>query len=156
MADEKPIAKRFSGANRRFVIVAARFNQSVVDPMISNALATLKNHETDVASVSVVRVPGCFELPLVAKNLAQKGEVDAVIALGAVVRGETAHFDFVAGECAAGLQRVALETGVPMIFGVLTTDTREQAFERADSAKGNKGGEAALAALEMADLLHRL
>ena len=97
-----------------------------------------------------------FPQPNVAKNLAQKGEVDAVIALGAVVRGETAHFDFVAGECAAGLQRVALETGVPMIFGVLTTDTREQAFERADSAKGNKGGEAALAALEMADLLHRL
>lgn len=156
MADEKPIEKRFSGANRRFAIVAARFNQSVVDTMIIGALDTLRNHETDVASVSVLRVPGCFELPLVAKKMAQKGEVDVVIALGAVVRGETSHFDFVAGECAAGLQRAALETGVPMIFGVLTTDTKDQALERADSAKGNKGGEAALAALEMADLLHRL
>ena len=156
MADEKLIEKNFSGANRRFAIVAARFNQSVVDPMISNALDTLENYETDVTAVAVVRVPGCFELPLVAKKLAQKGDVDAVIALGAVVRGETAHFDFVAGECAAGLQRAALETGVPIIFGVLTTDTKGQASERADSAKGNKGGEAALAALEMADLLHQL
>jgi 6,7-dimethyl-8-ribityllumazine synthase len=156
MADEKPIEKSVSGANRRFAIVAARFNQSVVDPMISGALDTLENHDTDVTAVAVVRVPGCFELPLVAKKLAEKSDVDAVIALGAVVRGETAHFNFVAGECAAGLQRAALETGVPMIFGVLTTDTKEQAAERADSAKGNKGGEAALAALEMADLLYRL
>ena len=151
MADEKPLERSFDSKDKRFVIVAARFNQSVVDRMIAGAIDTFERH--DVGAVPIIRVPGCFELPLAAKKIAETGKVDAVIALGAVIRGETPHFDFVAGECAAGLQRAGLDTGVPMIFGVLTTNTDEQAIQRADPAMGDKGGDAALAALEMADLL---
>lgn len=151
MADEKPLERSFDSKDKHFVIVAARFNQSVVDRMIAGAIDTFERH--DVGAVPIIRVPGCFELPLAAKKIAETGKVDAVIALGAVIRGETPHFDFVAGECAAGLQRAGLDTGVPMIFGVLTTNTDEQAIQRADPAMGDKGGDAALAALEMADLL---
>lgn len=155
MADEKPQAQALDGRGKRFAIVAARFNQSVVDPMLESAMATLKRHGVQDADIEVLRVPGAFELPLLAKSLTA-GEhyvPHAVIALGAVIRGETPHFDFVAGECAAGLGRVALETGVPMIFGVLTTNTDEQALARADPQRGDKGGDAARAALEMAGVL---
>lgn len=152
MADEKPHAQAVNGAGKRFAIVAARFNQSVVDPMLESALATLKRHGVQEADIEVLRAPGAFELPLLAKSLTAGDDhvPHAVIALGAVIRGETPHFDFVAGECAAGLGRVALETGVPMIFGVLTTNTDEQALARADPKRGDKGRDAALAALEMA------
>lgn len=155
MADEKPHGQALDGRGKRLAIVAARFNQSVVDPMLESALATLKRHGVQDADIEVLRAPGAFELPLLAKSLtAGEDHVPhAVIALGAVIRGETPHFDFVAGECAAGLRRVALETGVPMIFGVLTTNTDEQAMARADPQRGDKGGDAALAALEMAAAL---
>ena len=155
MADEKPQAQALDGRGKRFAIVAARFNQSVVDPMLESALATLKRHGVQDADIEVLRAPGAFELPLLAKSLTAGEDYvpHAVIALGAVIRGETPHFDFVAGECAAGLRRVALETGVPMIFGVLTTNTDEQALARAHPQRGDKGGDAALAALEMAAAL---
>ena len=154
MADEKPRAQALDGRGKRFAIVAARFNQSVVDPMLESAVATLKRHGVGEADIAVLRAPGAFELPLIGARVA--ATVDAVITLGAVIRGETPHFDFVAGECAAGLQRAALETGVPMIFGVLTTNTDEQAMARADPARGDKGGDAALAALEMVTVLATL
>ncbi len=157
MADEKPEQRLLDGRGRRFAIIAARYNQSVVDPMIAGAMDVLKKHHVDVERVPVIRVPGSFELPLVAKRYAERhADTDAVIALGVVIRGETAHFDFVAGECASGLQRAALDTGTPMVFGVLTTDTMQQAIERADPAAGDKGGDAARAALEMADLLVKI
>ena len=157
MADEKPQQRPLNGSGKSFAIIAARFNQSVVDSMIAGALDVLQKHQVDVDRMPVIRVPGSFELPLAAKCYAERhADTDAVIALGVVIRGETAHFDFVAGECASGLQRAALDTGTPMVFGVLTTDTMQQAIERADPAAGDKGGDAARAALEMADLLVRL
>ena len=156
MADEKPSELEIDGSGRRIAIVAARFNASVVDPMLESALATLTRHGVARDAVDVFRVPGSFDLPVVARRAAQSLEPDAVIALGAVIRGETPHFDYVSGECAAGLQRAALETGVPMIFGVLTTNTDEQAAVRADPGRGDKGGDAARAALELAAVLDRL
>ena len=157
MADEKPEQRGLDGRGKRFAIIAARYNQSVVDPMIASAMDVLKKHHVDVERVPVIRVPGSFELPLVAKCYAERHpDTAAVIALGVVIRGETAHFDFVAGECASGLQRAALHTSTPMVFGVLTTDTMQQAIERADPAAGDKGGDAARAALEMADLLVKI
>ena len=156
MADEKPSELEIDGSGRRIAIVAARFNASVVDPMLESALATLARHGVSRDAVDVFRVPGSFDLPVVARRAAQSLEPDAVIALGAVIRGETPHFDYVSGECAAGLQRAALETGVPMIFGVLTTNTDEQAAVRADPGRGDKGGDAARAALELAAVLDRL
>ncbi len=157
MADEKPEQRDLNGSGKRFAIVAARFNQSVVDSMVAGALDVLEKHQVDVGRVPVIRVPGSFELPLAAKRYAERhADTDAVIALGVVIRGETAHFDFVAGQCASGLQRAALDTGTPMVFGVLTTDTMQQAVDRADPAAGDKGGDAARTALEMADLLANL
>ena len=116
----------------------------------------LRRHGVDPSSVDVAWAPGAFELPLVAQRLASSGDYDAVITLGAVIRGATGHYDFVAGQCAAGIQRVSLETGVPVVFGVLTTDTIEQAVERSGTKAGNKGFEAAVTAIEMANLLSGL
>ena len=140
----------------RVAIVASRFNGDVTELLLDGALDALRSFGLDTDLVSVVWVPGAFEIPLVAKRLAESGEVDAVICLGAVIRGDTPHFEFVAGECAAGLRQAALETGVPLAFGVLTTDDRDQALARAGGAEGNKGAEAAATAVEMADLLRRL
>jgi 6,7-dimethyl-8-ribityllumazine synthase len=140
----------------RFAFVAARFNDFVVDPLIRGALDALKRHGATEKQIEIVRVPGAFDIPIVARKLALSRRYDALIALGAVVRGETPHFDYVAGECASGLARIALETGVPVAFGVLTTDTMEQAVDRAGGKAGNKGADAALAAIEMANLLRRL
>ena len=155
MADEKPTSLDLDGHGRRFAIVAARFNGSVVDLMLDSTLATLEAHGVRPDDLTVVRAPGAFDLPVLAKRAAESLRPDGVIALGAVIRGETPHFDYVSGECAAGLQRAALETGVPMIFGVLTTDTDAQAEVRADPHRGDKGGDAARAALEMAAVLDR-
>lgn len=140
----------------RFAIAAARFNEFVVDGLVKGAVDTLCRHGVRDKDIDLVRVPGAFDLPLVARRLAQTGRYGAVIALGAVIRGATAHFDYVAGQCAAGLARVANETGVPVAFGVLTTETVEQAIERAGTKAGNKGADAALAALELANLMRRL
>jgi 6,7-dimethyl-8-ribityllumazine synthase len=140
----------------RFAIVAARFNAVITDALLEGALSTLAEHGVPEDHVSVVQVPGAFEIPITAKRLAASGRYEAIIALGAVVRGGTPHFEYVAGECARGVGRVALEEDVPVIFGVLTTDTDEQARERAGGKEGNKGFEAAIAGLEMVTLLRRL
>jgi len=140
----------------RFAFVAARFNDFLVEPLIRGALDALKRHGSSEKQIEIVRVPGAFDIPIVARKLALSRRYDALIALGAVVRGQTPHFDYVAGECASGLARIALESGVPIAFGVLTTDTMEQAVDRAGGKAGNKGADAALAAIEMANLLRRL
>jgi 6,7-dimethyl-8-ribityllumazine synthase len=150
------IEGELAGADLRIACIAARFNDFVVDPLIQGAIDTLRRHGVPARSVDVIRVPGAFEIPLVARKLAVSGRYDALIALGAVIRGDTPHFDYVAGECAAGIAQVALESGVPVAFGVLTTDTVEQATARAGGKDGNKGADAALTAIEMANLLRRL
>jgi 6,7-dimethyl-8-ribityllumazine synthase len=140
----------------RFAFVAARFNDFVVEPLIRGAVDALKRHGVSEKQIEIVRVPGAFDIPIAARKLSLSRRYDALIALGAVVRGQTPHFDYVAGECASGLARIALESGVPIAFGVLTTDTMEQAVDRAGGKAGNKGADAALAAIEMANLLRRL
>ena len=135
-------------------IAVARFNRDITDGLLDGAERTLE--KAGAANVDVVWVPGAFELPLVAQRLATGGDVDAVICIGAVVRGDTPHFEYVAGECAAGVARVALDTGIPVIFGVLTVETREQAFDRIGGAEGHKGEEAAATAIEMVALLRAL
>ena len=140
----------------RFAIIAARFNDFVVEPLIRGALDALKRHGVADKQIEIVRVPGAFEIPIVARKLALAHRYEALIALGCVIRGQTPHFDYVAGECAGGIARIALESGVPIAFGVLTTDTAEQAVDRAGGKAGNKGADAALVALEMANLLRRL
>jgi 6,7-dimethyl-8-ribityllumazine synthase len=140
----------------RFAILAARFNDFIVDQLVRGAVDTLKRHGASDKQIEVVRVPGAFDMPLVARRLAQSKRYDAIVALGAVIKGATAHFDYVAGECAGGLARVAQDTGVPVAFGVLTTDTIEQAIERAGTKAGNKGADAAITAIELANLLRRI
>lgn len=140
----------------RFAVVAARFNGEVTDALLAGAVATLAEHGVPDDHVSVVRVPGAYEIPITAKRLAASGRYEAIITLGAVIRGGTPHFEYVAGECARGVSRVALDEDVPVIFGVLTTDTESQALDRAGGKEGNKGHEAAVAGLEMVTLLRRL
>jgi len=147
------IEGRPRGAGRRFAIVVARFNDFVTSKLAAAARETLLEHGAAEADVDEIPVPGAFEIPLAARVAAESGRYAAVVCLGAVIRGGTPHFDYVAGECARGVSLVSRDTGVPAVFGVLTTDTVEQATERAGGALGNKGRDAALAALEMADLL---
>ena len=147
---------RLSGDGIRIGIAVSRFNELISERLLAGAQDCLRRHGVADDAVDVVWVPGSFELPLAARELARSGRYSAVICLGAVIRGATAHFDLVAGQAASGVARVALDTGVPAIFGVLTTETIEQALERAGSKAGNKGSEAALSALEMADLLRQL
>jgi 6,7-dimethyl-8-ribityllumazine synthase len=142
--------------NERFGLVVARYNREITDKLLDGAERTLRELGATDEHITVVWVPGAFEVPLVAKQLAHGRHVDAVICLGAVIRGDTPHFDFVAGECAAGVMRVALETDIPVVFGVLTTDDLEQAHARAGGVIGNKGEEAARAAVEMVTLLRQL
>ncbi|TMK87988.1 MAG: 6,7-dimethyl-8-ribityllumazine synthase [Actinobacteria bacterium] len=137
-------------------MAASRFNDFITERLLAGALDGLLRHGVDEASVTVAWAPGAFELPLVAQRLATSGEYDAVICLGAVIRGATGHYEHVAGQCAAGIERVQLDTGVPVIFGVLTTENVEQAIERAGTKAGNKGFESAMTAIEMADLLRQL
>ena len=146
-------SRRFDARRRRVVIIAARFNASLVEQLIAGASRAWSDHGGDPARLLVERVPGAFELPLAAKMFAASGGVDAVVALGCVIRGDTPHFDYVAGECARGLMDAGLATGVPVIFGVLTTENQAQAEERADVARMNKGRESMEAALEMIELL---
>ena len=145
-----------TAAGRSFGVVASRFNDFIVRALLDGALDAIGRHGGDLSSVDVVWVPGSYEIPVVAKRLAVSGRYDAIICLGAVIRGATAHFEYVAGGAASGISAVALETGVPVIFGVITTETIEQAVERAGTKLGNKGFEAATAAIEMADLMPRL
>jgi 6,7-dimethyl-8-ribityllumazine synthase len=144
------------GTGRCFAIAASRFNRLVTDPLVAGAREALCRHGVAEADVDLAWAPGSFELPLVAARLAATGRYAGVVALGAVVRGATAHFDYVAGEAASGLAAVARASGVPVAFGVLTTDTMEQALDRAGGKAGNKGAEAALTALEMAGLLETI
>ena len=146
----------YDAAGARVGIVAARFNDGVVSRLLDGALDTLSRYGLDRDEVLVVRVPGAFELPLAARWLARRGDLDAVIALGAVIRGDTPHFDYVCAEAARGVQAASVDTDVPAIFGVLTCDDRAQADARAGGGHGNKGSEAALAALEMISLRRRL
>jgi 6,7-dimethyl-8-ribityllumazine synthase len=155
MTGTKPSAARQSAARLRVAIVAARFNSVLVDQLLEGAEREWEAHGGPHERLFVERVPGAFELPLAAKTFAASGRYDAVIALGCVIRGDTPHFDFVAGECARGLMDAALDTGVPVIFGVLTTETQAQAEERASVDRMNKGGESMAAALEMIELLGR-
>jgi len=138
---------------RKVAIVAARFNDFIVASLLKGATAAWLERGGPAEDLLIARVPGAFELPVAARRLALSGRYDAVVALGCVIRGDTPHFDYVAGECARGLQLASLETGVPIIFGVLTVETVEQALERAATTAGNKGGEAMAAALEMASLM---
>jgi len=150
------IGNQLSGKGLRIAIVASRFNQFIVDQLVEGAKDALQRNDVDDDGQVLVWVPGAFELPLLADQLASSGRFDAIIALGAVIRGGTPHFDYVAGECASGLTRVALDNGLPVTFGVLTTDTVEQALERAGKGEGNKGFDVALTALEMVETMSRV
>jgi 6,7-dimethyl-8-ribityllumazine synthase len=150
------IEGNLSAAGRSFGVVVSRFNDFIVRRLLDGALDAIERHGGDLGSVDVVWVPGSYEIPLAAKQLALSGRYDAIICLGAVIRGATAHFDYVAGGVASGISSVALETNMPVIFGVITTETIEQAIERAGTKLGNKGFEAATVAIEMADLMPQI
>ena len=156
MSDIRQIEGDFHPGNARFGIAVSRFNGFVVEALVAGAVDALKRHGVKEAAIEIVRVPGAFELPLVVQAMAKRKQYDAIIALGAVIRGATPHFDYVAGESAKGLSAVALDTGIPVINGVLTTDSIEQAIERAGTKAGNKGADAAMAAIEMVSLLGKL
>lgn len=152
----KTFEGNFEVANTRFVIVAAKFNSFIVDHLVKGATGMLRQHGVADENIHIVHVPGAFELPPVVKKVAASKRYDAVITLGAVIRGGTPHFEYVAGECAKGIAAVAMEHDLPVTFGVLTVDTIEQAIERAGTKAGNKGAEAAITAIEMASLLKSL
>jgi 6,7-dimethyl-8-ribityllumazine synthase len=140
----------------RFAIIAARFNDSIVENLIRGAVDALLRHGASEKQLEIIRVPGAYDLPFVARRVAMAKRADAIVALGCVIRGATPHFDYVAGQCASGLARAAEDSGVPVAFGVLTTENIEQAIERSGTKAGNKGADAAMVALEMANLLRRL
>jgi 6,7-dimethyl-8-ribityllumazine synthase len=156
MSGPQIVQGELSAARYRVAVIASRFNEFVVGGLVKGAVAAWVKHGGAEASLLIARTPGAYELPVLARQLAKSGQYDAIVALGCVIRGETAHFDFVAGECARGLQDVSIETGIPVAFGVLTTETVEQALERAAPGGSNKGGEAMECALEMADLAAKL
>lgn len=147
---------RLIARDKKFGIVVSRFNELISKSLLSGALDSLKRHEASDENIDVAWVPGSFEIPLVARRLAQRGNYDAVICLGAVIRGSTPHFDYVAAEVSKGIARVGLETGVPITFGIITADTLEQAVDRAGAKAGNKGWQAALTAIEMANLMESM
>jgi 6,7-dimethyl-8-ribityllumazine synthase len=156
MSNVRTIEGDFSTPNANYAIIASRFNSFIVDSLLSGALDALTRHGVSDKNITVIKVPGAFELPLVAKRVAASGKYDAIIALGAVIRGSTPHFDYVAGECAKGIGQVGMTQDLPVVFGVLTTDTIEQAIERAGTKAGNKGADAAMTALELVSLLRKL
>ena len=156
MTDIKTIEGTFTSGKGDYSIVVGRWNSFVVEPLLQGALDTLRRHGVSDKQITIVRAPGAFEIPLVCKKVAANGNVDAIIALGAVIRGGTPHFEYVAGECTKGIAMVSMEYEVPISFGVLTVDTIEQAIERSGSKAGNKGEEAAMSALEMVSLMSAL
>jgi 6,7-dimethyl-8-ribityllumazine synthase len=156
MTDIKTIEGTYTGGKGNYTIVVGRWNSFVVEHLLEGALDTLRRHGVSDKQITIVRAPGAFEIPLVCKKVAAQDNVDAIIALGAVIRGGTPHFEYVAGECTKGIAMVSMEFGVPVSFGVLTVDTIEQAVERSGSKAGNKGEEAALSALEMVSLMGKL
>lgn len=156
MSDIREIQGDLHGAGRRFAVVASRFNGRIVELLVAGAVDCLRRHGVEAGDVTVVRVPGAFEIPLALEELAEAGGWDGLVALGVVIRGETPHFDYVCAEASSGIARVARKHRLPVGFGLLTCDTSEQARERAGGKAGNKGWEAAQAALEMADLTGEL
>lgn len=156
MSKVNKIEGEFTGASANYAIVLSRFNSFIVDSLESGAIDCLIRHGVPESSITIIKVPGAFELPLAAQKAAQSEQYDAIIALGAVIRGSTPHFDFVCTECSRGLNQVSLEFDIPVAFGVLTVDTIEQAIERAGTKAGNKGADAAMTALEMVSLSRKL
>ncbi len=156
MSDVKIIEGDMLARNARFGIALARFNNFIGDRLLEAAVDTLQRHGAEPANIEVVRVPGAFEMPLALRAMAAAKKYDALIALGAVIRGATPHFEYVAGECAKGVSQVSQQFDLPVVFGVLTVDTIEQAIERAGTKAGNKGADAALTAIEMVNLLKKL
>lgn len=156
MSDLNAIEGNFDAKGQRIGLLVARFNGFIVENLLHGAIDTLKRHGAEDKDLSVMRVPGAFEIPLAAQKWAASGNFDAIIALGAVIRGGTPHFDYVAGECSKGLARVSLAQNIPIGFGVLTVDSIEQAIERAGTKAGNKGAEAAMSVIEMVNLLKQV
>ncbi len=156
MSTIKTIEGGLTVRGARFGIIASRFNSFIVDSLVDGAIDALKRHGAEDGNIQLVKVPGAFEMPLAASRMAAKKEYDAIIALGAVIRGGTPHFEYVAGECTKGLAAVSAQHDVPVAFGVLTVDSIEQAIERAGTKAGNKGVEAAMSAIEMVNLLQNL
>ena len=156
MSEIKVIEGGLDGSGQKIGIVISRFNGLVTNSLLSGALDSLRRHGVAEDAIEVVWVPGAFELPVAARRMADSGHYDGVVVLGAVIRGGTPHFDYVAGECAKGVGSVAQDSGIPVIFGVLTTDSVEQALERAGTKAGNKGADAAIAAIEMINLFRAL
>ena len=152
----KTIAGRLTSMDAKFAIVQTTWNEFVVEKLVDGAVRGLTRHGISEDNITLVHCPGAFEVPLVVKKLADSGQYDAVIALGAVIRGSTPHFDYVAGEAVKGLGQIALSSGIPVSFGILTVDTIEQAIERAGTKAGNKGEEATLAVIEMINLLRKI
>lgn len=148
--------KELNASGLRFVIVVSRFNSFVTEPLLNGALDALKQHGAEESRIEVLRVPGAWEIPVIARAVAARQAPDAIICLGAVIRGGTPHFDYVAGEAARGIADASAQTGIPMAFGLLTTDDEQQAIDRAGGKHGNKGFDAALTAIEMANLLRDL
>jgi len=157
---ESPVSPSFTGdlvvRQQRFAIIVSRFNEFVSSRLLAAAIDTLGRHGCDQANITVMWVPGAWELPITAAKAAEIGQFEAIICLGCVIRGETPHFDYVAGEAAKGIAQVSLKTGLPIIFGVVTADSLEQAIQRAGAKAGNKGADAALAAIEMTNLFAKL
>ena len=150
------IESNLNAESLSFAIVVSRFNDFITSRLLDGAVDCLKRHGTDVSKINVVWVPGAFEIPLIAKRLSESKNYNSVICLGAVIRGSTSHYDYVCNEVSKGIQKVSNDTNIPNIFGVVTTDTIEQAVERAGTKAGNKGGEAALSAIEMGNLLRMI
>jgi 6,7-dimethyl-8-ribityllumazine synthase len=156
MSTIKTIEGDYQNASARYGLAVARFNSFIVDRLLEGALDALQKHGVMDRDITIVKVPGAYELPLATKMMVSAGEYDGIIALGAVIRGGTPHFDYVAGECVKGLSQVGLDSGLPVTFGVLTVDSIEQAIERAGTKAGNKGAEAAMTAIEMVSLSRQL
>jgi len=152
----KVIEAKLDASGKKYAIIVARFNDFITDRLTGGAIDALVRHGAENSDIEIIKVPGAFEIPLVAKKIAKSNKYNAVICLGAVIRGATPHFEYVSSEAAKGIAVVSLETEVPVVFGVLTTDTIEQAIERAGSKAGNKGVEAAMSAIEMANLMNCL
>lgn len=156
MSDLNTLEGDFKNVQGNYAIAVGRFNEFVVESLVDGAVDTLKRHGVDAGDITIARAPGAYELPLVCQSLANSGKFDAVIAIGAVIRGGTPHFEYVSGPVASAIGSISLDTGIPVIFGVLTVDSIEQAIERAGTKAGNKGSDAAMTAMEMVSLLGQI